>query len=71
MEQTCYTHLYYHKAFPAVLMFPRMRLLFPQETYFSSVSKGKDSSVQQKAPAGDDGHLCMSYCGKHFISTRK
>ena len=66
-----YTHLYYHKAFPAVLMFPRMRLLFPQRHISLLYLKEKIVLSNKKAPAGDDGHLCMSYCGKHFISTRK
>lgn len=48
-----------------------MRLLFPQRHISLLHLKEKIVLSNKKAPAGDDGHLCMSYCGKHFISTRK
>lgn len=71
MEQTCLYTLILPQSFPRRPHVSPHAPFISAETYFSSVSKGKNSSVQQKAPAGDDGYLCMSYCGKHFISTRK
>lgn len=51
-------------------MFPRMRLLFPQRHISLLYLKEKIVLSNKKAPAGDNGYFCMSYCGKHFISTR-
>ena len=52
-------------------MFSRMRLLFPQRHISLLYLKEKIVLSNKKAPAGDSGYLCMSYCGKYFISTRK
>ena len=71
MEQTCLYTLILPQSFPRrPHVFPHAPFI-SAETYFSSVSKGKIVLSNKKAPAGDDGHLCMSYCGKHFLSTRK
>lgn len=53
MEQTCLYTLILPQSFPRrPHVFPHAPFI-SAETYFSSVSKGKDSSVQQKAPAGE------------------
>ena len=71
MEQTCLYTLILPQSFPRRPHVSPHAPFISAETYFSSVSKGKIVLSNKKAPAGDDGHLCMSYCGKHFISTRK
>ena len=70
------TNLFIHtyittKLSPPSSCFPACAFYFRKRNISLLYLKEKIVLSNKKAPAGDDGHLCMSYCGKHFISTRK
>ena len=70
------TNLFIHtyittKLSPPSSCFPACAFYFRKRNISLLYLKEKIVLSNKKAPTGDSGYLCMSYCGKHFISTRK
>ena len=70
------TNLFIHtyittKLSPPSSCFPACAFYFRKRHISLLYLKEKIVLSNKKAPAGDNGYFCMSYCGKHFISTRK